>query len=123
MDADRRRLAEAIRQVLERHEGVERAITMTALFAIATGDTVVPGRRYDQTRIVRSLIEQLRREGLPIGICRHGYFLARSEQELAPTIRAFHSRAMSGLRQERALTRVSFDELLEQYRLELITRR
>lgn len=119
MAGDRRDLAEAVRHVLERHEGRDQPITMAALFAITTGETIVPGRRYDQTRIVRSLIEQLRREGLPVANSPRGYFLARDDEELAPTIRAFHQRAMSSLRQEKALKRVSFEDLLRQYELEL----
>jgi len=79
-------------------------------------------RRYDQTRFVRSIIKELRQEGKPIGIksgSRGGYFTARNDAELQSTIETFHRRAMSSLQQEAALKRISFNELLEQYELEI----
>lgn len=119
---ERDALKRAVGEILDRHRGPQRAITMVALFRQATGEVVIPNRRYDQTRIVRSVVEQLRREGRPIGLVSGrggGYFVAQSDTELQPTIDWFHSRAMSSLQQEAALKRITFGELLQQYRLEL----
>lgn len=118
---DRAALIERVRAVLEQCQGPERAITMTALFAAVTGETVIPGRRYDQTRVVRSIVEQLRREGCPIAVrsgADGGYFWAVDPGQLDPTIQVFHARAMSSLRQEQALRRVPFGQVLEQHRIE-----
>lgn len=121
-DQDRHELKERIRAILKHHAGPARCITMTALHAEATGEIIVPRRRYDQTRITRSIVEQLRREGCPIGNKGGrdgGYFWARNDGELTQTIAVFHGRAMSSLGQEAALKRVNCGELLRQYEIEL----
>lgn len=122
MEIEREELLERVRGVLREHRGPEACITMTQLYHAVTDDLVIPQRRYDQTRIVRSVVEQLRREGCPIALkagIGGGYFWARSEAELDTTVRWFHRRAMSSLQQEAALKRVPFGELLRQYHLEL----
>lgn len=117
---DRRALLDAAREVLGRHQGPERPITMLELHAVLTGEVIIPGRRYDQTRITRSLVEQLVLEhGLPVASGRHGYFLARTDAELQPTIERFHARALSHLKREKALKRATTADLLEQVRIDL----
>lgn len=111
-----------MRKILQRHRGADNPITMTQLFTAATGEQAIPTRRYDQTRIIRSLVEQLRRDGVPIanrGGKTGGYYLAENEAELDGTIRNFHNRAMSSLQQEAALKRIDINQLFEQYKLEL----
>lgn len=118
---DRAALKDQVRALLREHVGPENCITMTQLFHHATGEPVIPNRRYDQSRIVRSLVEELRRDGCPIGLhggINGGYFWARSADELDPTVQWFHRRALSSLKQEAALKRVPFEELLKQYQLE-----
>jgi len=119
---DREHLLANLRHVLRGHQGPDNTISMRDAFEAITGEVVIPGRRYDQTRIVRSLVEQLRREGVPVGFRGGpdgGYFVARSDEELAETLAIFHARALSSFRQEAALKRITFGELLEQYALEL----
>lgn len=121
-ELDREALKERIKAALKEHEGPEAAITMTELYARITGAVVIPWRRYDQTRLVRSVVEQLRREGCPIGVKggnSGGYFWARNEEELKGTIGWFHERAMSALKQEAVLKRLHPGELIKQYALEL----
>lgn len=120
-DSDRDALKASLRALLEQCAGPDAAVTMTALFHTATGEPVIPGRRYDQTRVVRSLVEQLRREGCPIGVKggpHGGYFWATDPAQLDPTIQVFHQRALSSLRQEAALKRMPFPGVLEQHRIE-----
>ena len=107
--------------ILKQYCGPDDCIKMAVLFYQATGENIIPARRYDQTRNVRSVICELRNEGSPIGNKSGkdgGYFMARNEKELQETVGAFHSRAMSSLRQEAALKRIPFGELLKQFELE-----
>ena len=115
---DRADLLARVQALLQQCRGPRNSIRMVDLFAAATGDVVIPGKRYDQTRILRSLVEQLRRDGCPIGHGNGGYFWADDPADLDLTIRWFHARALASLRQERALRRVPFAQVLEQHRLD-----
>jgi len=121
---DRDTLKQRLRALLERHQGPEHCITMTALHHAVTGETVIPWKRYDQSRLTRALVEELRREGAPIAHRaggRGGYFWARSDAELADTVAWFHARALASLRQEAALKRIGLDALCAQLQMELAT--
>lgn len=122
MQLDRDTLKERALDVLQRHVGKANAITMARLAGAIQGCAVVPSARYEETRLVRSIIVQLRREGHPI--CHHngkggGYFWAANEAELADTAAWFRSRAMSAFRQEANLKRISLSELVEQLKLDI----
>lgn len=122
VDVSRDELKKRIRDVLEGHEGPDNPITMTALHSAVTGEVIIPWRRYDQTRITRALVEELRRDGMAIGhkAGNHGgYFVARNAKELQPTVDWFHGRAMASLKQEATLKRMSPGDVIEQYRIEL----
>lgn len=115
-------LLEQCRALVRAHEGPDDCITMTEIYSRITGEPVIPWRRYDQSRIVRSLIEQLRREGCPIGHKggRHGgYFWAADKAGLEATARMFRSRGISAFKQEAALRRMSNKDLLKQYQIDL----
>ena len=104
-----------MKKKLKQHKGPENCVTMNELFVDATGSYIIPNRRYDQTRIIRSIVKDLREEGCPIGIKggkSGGYFWARNDAELKSTIEKFHHRAMSSLQQEAALRRIPFNQLL-----------
>ena len=121
LPTDRADLLARVQGLLQQCRGPQAAIRMVDLFALATGDVIIPGKRYDQTRILRSLVEQLRRDGCPIGHVSGtggGYFWADDPADLDLTIRWFHQRALSSLRQERALRRVPFAQVLEQHALD-----
>ncbi|WP_049764595.1 hypothetical protein [Thioalkalivibrio sulfidiphilus] len=118
----RKRLKARALELLSQHQGPDDPISMTALNAAITGETVIPWRRYDQSRITRSLITELRQEGHAIAHkpgAGGGYYMARNEDELKDTAAWFRKRAMSSLRQEAALRRISLGALIEQYQLEL----
>lgn len=125
LPADRADLLARVRALLQQCRGPQAAIRMVDLFALATGEIIIPGRKIDQSRILRSLVDQLRREGCPIGIQggkNGGYFWADDPADLEPTIRWFHARALASLRQERALRRVPFAQVLQQHALDFDAR-
>jgi len=126
MQLDREQIKQRVLEVLAGHVGKANAITMADLTSAVQRCQVTPSRRYDESRIVRSVVEQLRREGH--AVCHHngkggGYFMAASDEELADTARWFRQRAMSAFKQEAALKRISLVELVEQLRLDLATPR
>lgn len=121
-DQDRMTLKVRVRELLNKHQGPDDCVLMNEIFVEVTGNHIIPTRRYDQTRIIRSIIVDLREEGCPIGIkagSNGGYFWARNDEELESTIQTFHKRAISSFKQEAALKRIPFGKLLEQYELEL----
>lgn len=118
-DLDRVEFKCQVAALLKTHMGPEDCILQYEIYVEITGSHIIPKRRYDQTRFIRSIIKDLREEGMAIGIAKNGYFLARNAQELEATIQTFHKRAISSLKQEAALKRLTFNELLEQYELEL----
>jgi hypothetical protein len=126
MPLDRDTLKERALTVLQRHVGKPNAITMTRLTAAIQGGDVIPSRRYDESRLTRSIISQLRAEGHPIAHTNGrggGYFFAATEAELEETAAWFRSRAMSAFRQEANLKRISLSELVEQLKLDIETPR
>lgn len=69
-------------------------------------------------RRLRSLIEELRREGQHIcGQPAHGYYMAATDAELQGTVAFLHDRAMTSLTQAAAMQRVSLPDLRGQLRL------
>lgn len=115
IDMDRKLVKQRMKTILKKHKGPEDCITMCELFVDVTGNHIIPNQRYNQTRLIRSIVKDLREEGCPIGIkggTSGGYFWARNDAELKGTIEKFHKRSMSGLRQEAALRRITFNQLL-----------
>ena len=118
--SERDELKSAIRRILHRHDRTN-PVSMTRLFQRVTGETVVPARKHEQSRVIRALVRELRLDGYPIAFTGGGiggYYMARDEGELEPTIRTLHSHAMSNLQVEAALKRVPFGRLLHQYEIE-----
>lgn len=115
---DREHLKHDIKNLIRQHVGRDNAIKMVTVFVEVTGEIIIPWKRHEQTRPVRELVNQLRNEGCPIGSCRGGYFWARDEKELGPTLDTLHSQAMTRLKTEAALKRIPFGQLLKQYHLE-----
>lgn len=117
-------LKKAVLKVLHEHQGPDDCVTQYQLCYAVTGYPIIPGKKYNQTRLMRSVIHQLRMEGHAIGHVNAsggGYFLARNEQELEATIQYFRSRGISAFKVEAALRKISNKELLSQYELQLQT--
>jgi hypothetical protein len=118
---DRTHLKEKLKRIVREHVGPEGSISMQALYVQLTGHGIIPYKRHEQTRIVRSLVNELRNEGCPIGSTSgnsSGYFWARDEKELGITIAKLHGQAMTSLKTEAALKRIPFSDLLKQYQIE-----
>jgi len=116
-DAERNILKQRVIDELQHHKGPDNCIKMWEIFTAITGQHIIPIKKTDQTRIIRTLIEQLRKEGHPIGNkpgTYGGYFLATCDEELEGTIKNFHNRAMSSLEQEAALKRTNPSKLMQQ---------
>jgi len=116
IDIDLEKAKATIRTILEEEcQGPDDCIRMAELFVRVTGSHIIPMKRYDQTRFIRTIVKELREEGCPIGNKAGnagGYFWASNDEELKNTIENFHHRAMSSLKQEAALRRISFNQLL-----------
>lgn len=112
---NRPQIRAAVLHILEHHRGPDASITMLQLFVAATGEIVIPGRKYDQTRIIRSVIDQLREEGTPVCYDGSGYFLARNTADIEPTVRHLESRALSHFKTAANLRRCSVQDLLRRY--------
>jgi hypothetical protein len=116
---DRAQYREVVIDILSRHVGPDNPVTMYAIFTEALNTPVIPNKKVDQTRPLRSIIKQLRREGYAIAYNNHGYYLATAEEHIEHTAAVFHKRALASLSQERSLKRCTTRDLLQQYELEL----
>lgn len=122
MNHDREKLLKRLRDVMARHHGRGACISMTALVPAVMGGFIIPMRRYDQTRIVRSLVAALQEEGMPIvhkGGRGGGYYVAATDEELNAEADWFHKRALSSLHREAVLRRTSVRQVVQQIELEL----
>lgn len=119
---DRPKLLRLLRVVLSDHMSRDNPITMTQLIPLVLGEHVIPNKRYNQSRIIRSLVVQLRQEKMPI-VSRNGknggYYIATNPQEIETSARLFRKRALSSLKQEALLRGIALSELFYQHPLNL----
>lgn len=99
--------------------GPENALRMHHIYTAVTGERTVPANRINKTRILRSIVEQLRLQSCPIGDNKDGYFWATTPAQLEPTLNKFHSRTLNGLAVESALRNVSQTMLIGRIQTEL----
>ena len=105
--------------VLTKHVGKPRSISMAELYREVFGE--VPKNKINQTRIIRQLITDLRKEGIPI--CSDmdreggGYYLASAGGELERYCMKLRTRALKLLQVEANLRRKTLPELLGQIAL------
>lgn len=107
---------ESVLAALTKHIGKERGITATDLVGEITWSAGTPA----ETRQLRHVIEELRREGQHI--CGHpsaGYFIARNEAELNETCRWLVDRAMTTLTQVSKMKKASLPDLHGQLGLKI----
>ncbi len=105
---------DAVLAALVHHTGEANGITARDLTLEVAG---IFATTADERRL-RTVIEQLRRDGHPI--CGHpatGYFHASSEAELLRTCEFLYSRAMTSMAQIAAMRRVSIPDFRGQLRL------
>lgn len=117
-------MKERLLAVLQRHKGPDNPITMVQLIKPIFGEWPIPLRQYDQSRIIRSLVQQLEREGVPV-VARNskdgGYYLATSDEQIDRRARWFRKRAMTALRREARLRKMSVEQMIEQKPLDFST--
>ncbi len=104
---------ESVLWTLAMHCGEENGVHARELVREICGETS-PGLERD----LRSLVEELRREGQHIcGTPASGYFIAANDEELLRTVKFLHDRAMTSLHQAAAMQRVSLPDLRGQLRI------
>lgn len=122
LEINRSELQAKVQQILRDHEGQDQCITMYQLCYAATGIPIIPARKVNQTRMLRAIIAELQEKGLPVvhkSGKYGGYYLATDDTELAREADWHRKRALSSIRREKALRRISTDELLKQYEIDL----
>jgi hypothetical protein len=105
--------ADQVLAELSYHQGRANGIHVHDLAMRITGQT---WHTEAQERLVRKLVNALRLEGH--AICAHpgtGYYLAQNTEELDETCNFLRSRAMSSLKAEARLRKISVTELLGQF--------
>jgi len=107
--------------ILSRHVGREKAIGMGELYEEVFDR---PWRnRINDTRALRTLIQELRKEGVAIcSACAYaggGYYLAAAGSEMEDYLSRLRSRALRALALEARLRRITLPELLGQMQLNL----
>lgn len=121
-EIDRAEFKARVREILAQHVGPEECVSMYALYRAITGHPIIPGRKVNQTRLLRSIIAELQEDGEPIvhkSGPEGGYYSAETKAELEQEAAWFRKRALSAFRREKMLRRISNEELLRQYALEL----
>ncbi len=108
--------------VMTRHVGASRAIGMGELYSLIFGKEW--RNRQNDTRALRKLITDARREGIPIcsrccGTGTYGYFLAAAGSEMTDYIERLVKQGLKKLVQAARLKKISLPELLGQMALEV----
>jgi hypothetical protein len=110
--------------VLTKHVGKTRSISMAELYKELFGE--VPKNKINQARIIRELVTELRKEGVPI--CSDtdreggGYYLAAAGGELENYCMRLRIRALKILQMEANLRKKTLPELLGQIALAMGSR-
>lgn len=106
---------------LTRHVGEANAIGMGELYSAVFNRTW--NNRISDTRPLRKVITDLRKEGVPIGSTTSnvggGYFLPAAGSELSEYLGRIRKRALKALFMESQIRKISLGELLGQMRLNL----
>lgn len=102
--------------ILVKHVGKSRSIGMGALYEQVFGDTCKD--KVNQARIIRALVTELRKEGIPICSDQDreggGYYLAAAGKELEEYCMKLRKRALKILHMEAILRNKTLPELLGQ---------
>lgn len=116
MSLSHERHAQLLLYKLSRHIGAKNGIGVECLAQYIYGADATEREQ----RAVRRMVEELRRDGEHI--CAdpgHGYYIAKTEEELDTTCRFLYSRAMTSLTQIAAMKRVSLPDLAGQLRIRM----
>ena len=107
--------------VLARHVGKSKSISMEQLHKEVFGSE--PEDKYNSTRVLRKLVEELRREGVPICSSMQstggGYYIAAAGSELEAYLKNLRKRALKALMLEAKLRNMALPKLIGQIQLNL----
>ena len=107
---DDKALKDKVLEVLIQHIGREKAIDAGDLFERVFGEKWT--NKINCTRPLRLLIHDLRKCGAPIGSSNNGYYLLRSDTELADYCRHIERNALGRLMQISRLKGISLPQYL-----------
>ena len=107
--------------ILSKHIGKSNPIRMADLYKEVFG--VEPKDNIQTTRIIRNMITELRKEGVPICSSMKsdngGYYLSNTGSELDDYLRRLRSRAIKALSVEAKLRKMTLPQLLGHIQLNL----
>lgn len=111
-------LKKRVIEILQSHKGKDNAISANNLFIEATDETLWPMKAANQTRVIRQLVRDIRKDKLlPVISGNEGYWVAESDEELeAFTVKLLKTAARQfGLARE--LSNVPVSRMVAQYKL------
>lgn len=114
---DQQAMKGKVLQELSQCVGREKAIDAGDLFERVFGEKWT--NKISDTRPLRYLIRDLRKGGAPIGSCSQGYYLLRSDTELADYCRRVERNALGRLMLVSKIKKISLPQLLGQMQLNL----
>jgi hypothetical protein len=104
--------------LLQKHRGKENAISAKVLYCLATEDSIVPVKAHNQTRIIRSIVNECRMERIPI-LSGNGYWMAESDEDLRLYVESALDECARAFRLNSNLSRIPVDRMVEQLKLKL----
>lgn len=114
---DKQALKAKLLEILSKHVGAANAIGMGELYEMLFGE---PWKsRINDTSALRSLIRALRESGVPIGSNGFGYYILRSDSEIAEYCRRMEHRALGTLKRISRIKKISLPAYLGQLQLGL----
>ncbi len=105
---------------LKKAVGRGNAIKGEVLYVQVTDDAIIPAKRNSQTRIIRSIVRELReKRELPVMSSSNGYWLAESDQELREYVEQRLIEAKRMIKLGSQLSGVPVDRMVEQLKIKL----
>jgi hypothetical protein len=115
----REHIKKSVINILKSHVGKANAISANQLYCMVTGETLYPAKASNKTRIIRSVIREIRaRRELPI-LSGNGYWLAETDEELKLFVEKRIKTATRIFGLSRELSGIPIDRMVEQLKLEL----
>lgn len=104
-------------EVLKNCVGRENAISAEQLFTLVTGETIVPSLAANQTRLIRSIVLDIRKNKEQPIISGYGYWLAEDDAELEQYTLKLLRAAERKFHLARTLSMVPVSHMIEQHKL------
>lgn len=114
---DRPHLRTKVVKELKKHVGKTNAISAANLLTLTTGEIVVPSLERNQTRLIRSIIRDIRRDKELAIISGNGYWVAESDEELTAYAHKLLCEAARKYGLARSLSKVPVSRMVKQFNL------